>query len=156
MTRLLLSHGLLLLLASTDFTAVTALFGGGSLRWEYFQYRFASGFGQPYVSEYSLLVVLTYCVAFACGALAYKQSSSRRLGSAGLILSVLGVCSFVLEASHRIFAHHLSWLAFSPIINFVIAGVSLWQPRNVPEHSLKPVELLAAQVVLIGAEPTGR
>ena len=43
MRLLLLLHALLLLLASTDFTIVTAALGQDSWRWSYFKYSSQSG-----------------------------------------------------------------------------------------------------------------
>ncbi len=67
MRLLLLLHALLVLLASTNFTIVTAALGQDSWRWSYFKYASQSGWGYEYVSDYALPVVLTYIAAFAVG-----------------------------------------------------------------------------------------
>lgn len=138
MRPLLLLHALLLLLASTDFTVVTATFGQeDSWRWCYFKYDSESGWGYQYVSDYTLPVVLTYLAAFAVGTVGFAVVSLRGrwlIGVLGLVLSVLGLISFGIEGSHWVLEHHRSWLAFSPAIMFVLVVLAcLPQRTEAPE-----------------------
>lgn len=114
-------HAFLLLLASTEFTIVTAMFGGDALRWCYYRYASHSGFGHAFVSDYTFPVVLTYLAAFMVGVagfgLAWWQGR-HIVGLLGVILSVIGVFSFALEGSHWIVEHHQSWIAYSPVVMF--------------------------------------
>ena len=115
MRLLLLLHALLLLLASTDFTIVTAVLGQDSWRWSYFKYASQSGWGYEYVSDYTLLMVLTYIVAFAVGLVGFAVACLQGrwpIGMLGIVLSVLGLVSFGIEGSHWVWEHNRSWLAF--------------------------------------------
>ncbi len=69
-TLLLAAHVVLLVLASTSFTAVTAL-RDGHFQWEYFHYASQDGWGVPYQFPYSLPVVLTYLLAYGTGLATY-------------------------------------------------------------------------------------
>ena len=132
MRLLLLLHALLLLLASTDFTIVTAVLGQDSWRWSYFKYASQSGWGYEYVSDYTLLMVLTYIVAFAVGLVGFAVACLQGrwpIGMLGIVLSVLGLVSFGIEGSHWVWEHNRSWLAFSPAIMFVLV-VLAWLPRR--------------------------
>lgn len=140
MRLLLVLHALLLLLASTDFTIVTAPLGQDSWRWCYLKYSSQSGWGYQYVSDYTLPIVLTYIAAFAVGivgfALAWPQGRWL-IGLLGVVLSVLGLISFGIEGSHWVFEHNRSWLAFSPAIMFVLL-VLAWLPRRqgIPDQTV--------------------
>ena len=144
MRLLLIVHAILLLLASTAFTIVTAMFGGRSLQWCFYSYSFRSGFGTPYVSDYSLPVVVTYVLAFAVGiagfAVAYRDGKSVA-GFLGVILSVAGVISFAIEGSHWLFDHHRSWIAFSPLVMLALVVIAC-VPRSrvsMPESTPRSV-----------------
>ena len=132
MRILLLLHALLLLLASTDFTIVTAALGQDSWRWSYLRYSSQSGWGYEYVSDYSLPVVLTYIAAFAAGLAGFAVACRRGrwlIGMLGVVLSALGLVSFGIEGSHWFVDHNRSWLAFSPALMFVLV-VLAWLPRR--------------------------
>lgn len=125
MRLLLFVHLILLLLASTDFSIVTFV-AGEPLHWQYLDYRSSSGFGRPYVSDYSFAVVATYLASYLCGTFAYLAARARGLrvvGSVGLLLCLIGVASFILEISHWIVDHHRSWIAHSPAVMIVLAVV---------------------------------
>jgi len=135
MRVLLLLHALLLLLASTDFTIVTALTGHDSFRWCYFRYSSWSGFGVRYVSGFTLPVVLTYIACFALGVVAYSLAmAGGRMwtGAVGLVLCGLGLGSFLLEGSHWLVNHHRSWLAFSPLAMLIVCAIVLFSSRSRP------------------------
>lgn len=132
MRRLLLLHALLLLLASTDFTIVTAALGQDSWRWSYVKYASQSGWGYEYVSDYTLPVVLTYLAAFAAGLAGFAVACLQGrwlIGTLGVVLSALGLVSFGIEGSHWVIEHNRSWLAFSPALMFVLV-VLAWLPRR--------------------------
>ncbi len=127
MRRLLLLHAFVLLLASTDFTLVTSLFGGDSLRWCYYRYVSQSGWGYEYVSDDSLPVVATYITAFVLGIFGFCLAWSRGLrvvGVIGVVLSCIGIISFAIEGSHWLVAHNWSWLLFSPVAMFLLVGLA--------------------------------
>src|SRR5690242_11952952 len=124
MRRMLLLHALLLLLASTDFTLVTAAIGGKPLHWCYFKYASQNGFGYSYVSQFTLSVVLTYVAAFAAGLAGFALALHKGrpvVGTLGAVLSVLGLVSFLIEGSHWAVEHNRAFLAFSPAAMFVLA-----------------------------------
>ena len=129
----LLLHALMLLLASTDFTLVTAALGRDSLRWCYFKYASHSGFGYEFASQYTLPVVLTYLVAFALGLAGFSLALGRGravIGTLGVIFSALGLISFGIEGSHWVLSHHRSWLAFSPAVMFVLVALACLPRRS--------------------------
>jgi hypothetical protein len=89
MMRIVLTiHIALILLASTTFTVFTAPLGGNSLQWSFYSYSFRSGFGTPYVSDYSLAVVLAYLLAFAFGVNPEPQETATPVQSHRLRLRV--------------------------------------------------------------------
>jgi hypothetical protein len=137
----LLVHAVLLLLASTSFTIVTSVFGGAPFSWCYFQYSIRSGFGTPYVSDYSLATVIAYLLAFAAGlvgfSLAYYEGR-RIIGLLGVVLSVVGLISFSVEGSHWLFDHHRSWLLFSPALMLVLVLVTRLTRRDGSGQESKP------------------
>lgn len=105
MRMLLALHAILLLLASTGFTIVTALFGKTSLQWCYFRFVSKSGWGFRYVSDYSAAEIVIYLLAFAVGAAGFFVAlNSRRpvVGGLGVLLSLAGILSFGIEGSHWI------------------------------------------------------
>lgn len=124
---MLLQHALLILLASTEFSIVTSLWGGDRLHWRYYEYSSKSGFGYQYISEFALPVILTYTGAFAVGlfgfAMAIKKGASV-VGVLGAILCVIGLFSFALEGSHLVFEHNRSWLAYSPAAMLVLVLIA--------------------------------
>jgi hypothetical protein len=132
MRLLLLLHALLLLLASTDFTIVTAPLGRDAWRWSYFKYSSQAAWGYEYVSDYTLPMILTYIAAFAVGIVGFAVVCLQGrwlIGMLGVVLSVLGLVSFGIEGSHWVFEHNRSWLAFSPAIMFILV-VPAWLSRR--------------------------
>lgn len=132
MRPLLALHIFLLLLASTGYTVVTAVFGRVSLQWCYAHYSSHTGFGSKYVSGFSLPVICTYLAAFGVGVLAFAvvlRAGRSIVGILGLALSVIGLISFSIEGSHWVFDHHRSWLAFSPAMMMCLALLALL-PNN--------------------------
>ena len=124
MRLLLIAHCLLMLLVSTSFTIVTSIFGGSSLRWCYYHYSSNSGFGQKYVSHFSELEIYAYIATFAVGIIGYVfaiRSGRRAVGTIGIIVSTIGLASFVNEIFQLAELQYMSWIAFSPILMFVIA-----------------------------------
>jgi hypothetical protein len=124
MYYILVFHIVLLLLASTNFTIIMFLREGTSLSWNYYSCTRRSGFGFEYVSDYSLPQVLAYIAAYAAGLMVFLPLFLRGckwLGLPGLVLSILGLTSFVIEGSHWTIDHHRSW-----IVSFPIAFIVLW------------------------------
>jgi len=143
MRRLLVLHALLLLLASTGFTIVTCLFGGGSLHWCWLKYASQSGFGRAYHSEFSLPVVLTYIVAFSVGLVGFAlglKTGRKAICGLGAVLSAVGLVSFLIEGSHWVVEHHRSWLAFSPAVMFALVLIACWPRRTETPARLREAE----------------
>lgn len=131
MRILLALHAILLLLASTGFTIVTAFAGNSSFRWQYFRYHSSNGFGVKFVSDYSVFEIVTYLLAFGVGVFGFSLAVKSRplVGAAGVLLSLIGLLSFVIEGSHTLVDHHRSWLAFSPAIMFTLVLVACLPKR---------------------------
>ncbi len=141
MRILLIVHAVLLLLASTAFTIVTALFGARSILWCYYRYSFRSGFGTQYVSDYSLPVVATYLLAFAFGILGFAMAyrDGRRVtGCVGIILSAIGFISFAIESSHWLVDHHRSWVAIAPAAMLALVVIACVPRRRILTPELTP------------------
>jgi hypothetical protein len=128
MRLVIVAHLILLALASTNFTIVTRFLGGEHFEWLYYKYQFESGFGAVYQSPFSVAVIVTYLLAFAAGAVGFSMAIGRGrqfIGGWGLILSVLGLVSFGIEASHWFSDHQRSWLVFSPGLMLVLSILAL-------------------------------
>lgn len=126
---LLAVHVALLVLASTRFTVVTGLTGGG-FRWEYFQFTNQSGWGQAYQFPYSLPVVATFLAAYAAGMAAYflawRQGSSI-VGTLGLLLCGVGLASFAYELHHWFVDDYRSIIVSPVIVLLGLAAVAVAQ-----------------------------
>jgi hypothetical protein len=119
-------HSGLLVLASTRFSVLTWIWGNPAWRWDYFQYCYKNGWGYQYQSDYSAVVVLTYIAAYSAGVAGYGMAWKRvpsRLSGLAAILSALGLISFLIEGSHWLVSHHLSWIASCPAASLLLAGV---------------------------------
>jgi hypothetical protein len=132
---LLVLHVALLALASTGFTVVTG-WTTGSFGWNYLNYSYQDGWGDLYQSPYSLSVITAYLLAYLAGTLAYALAWSRGAhlcGFIGLALSIVGLVSFAIEASHWAFVHNLSWIASFPAVMFplaIVAMIRVWTIRR--------------------------
>jgi hypothetical protein len=123
MRILLVTHAILLLLASTGFTIITAWRGKSSLQWCYYKYALQSGWGTRYVSDYSALEIVTYLLAFSVGIAGFLYALKDNhvvVGSLGVVLSMIGSLSFAFEGSHFFIEHHRSCIAFSPAVMFLL------------------------------------
>ena len=119
-------HAGLLILASTKFTVLSWIWGDHNWTWNYYQYTHRNGWGYQYQSEYSPLVVLTYIAAYLAGVAGYALVWKRvHYGwtSPALVLSALGLISFLIEGSHWAWSHHLSWIVSCPAASLLLAGV---------------------------------
>jgi hypothetical protein len=126
---LLVAHLTLLVLASTNFTAITAL-RDGQFRWQYLQYTSQQGWGVPYQFPYSLPEVLCYVAAYGVGAAAYLliyRGGSPMVGLAGVLLCIPGFASFSFESTHWLVDHYRSWIASAPLALLVLAPVAAIQ-----------------------------
>ena len=136
LSTLLIAHVLCLVLAATDFSVVSWLWGDWSWTVNYFQYSYRHGWGYAYVSNYDLAQVLCYIVAYGLGVAAFGTEFRRhrlRLSAAGLILCALGVVSFCIEATHWLWRHHFSWIASFPVAMLVLwIVIGLQSPRRLP------------------------
>jgi hypothetical protein len=120
----------LLLLASTRFSIVSWIVGKWAWSWEYFHYSYRNGWGYQYHSDYSFVVVLTYLAAFLVGLIGYLMAGRRIAGARStlaIILCVLGLISFLVEGSHWLWDHHLSWIAICPAASLLLAGIAVVQ-----------------------------
>jgi hypothetical protein len=126
---LLLGHVILLTLASTSFTIITAL-QGGQFQWEYFRYASQSGWGTPYQFAYTLSVVLTYMAAYGTGLAAYLLAWRRGatiIAAIGVALCAIGFASFALELTHWFSEHNRSWIISMPAPLLLLAAAALIQ-----------------------------
>src|SRR3954451_11458545 len=113
---LLMTHVVLLVLASTSFTVVTGL-RDHHFQWQYLNYVSQSGWGVPYQVPYSLPVVLTYLAAYGTGLATYIvawQWGSRIISGAGVLLCAVGFTSFAYELRHWFSEHYGSWIVSLP------------------------------------------
>ena len=126
---LIILHVILLVLASTSFTVVTAL-GSDHFEWSYFQYTSQSGWGHPYQFPYPLAVVVTYLAAYSTGLIAYFlvwRNGSTIIGSAGIVLCVLGFASFAYELTHWFHEFYSNWIAHSSGLTLLLVILALFQ-----------------------------
>jgi hypothetical protein len=131
-------HAGLLLLASTRFSIVSWIVGKWAWSCDYIQYSYQNGWGYPYHSDYSSVVVLTYLAAFLVGVIGYLMAGRRIVGAGGtlaIILCVLGLISFLVEGSHWLWDHHLSLIAICPAASLLLAGVAVVQLGRNAEHA---------------------
>jgi hypothetical protein len=132
---LLVAHVALLVLASTDFTALSGM-SDGQFHWQYFRYARQTGWGKAYEFPYSLPVVLTYLTAYATGLAAYLiawQRGSRIISAAGAVLCTLGFVSFLYELTHWLSDHYDSWILSTPAPLFLLAvaaAVQQWRGKT--------------------------
>jgi|GEM_PF-5442986 len=129
----LIIHSILLLLASTSFTVVMALFGRGSFTYRFFYCAYRSGFGTKYYSEFTLPEIMTYILAFTFGAVGFAAASRRGkriVGKVGFAVALIGLFSFVFEASHWFMEHHTSMIAFSPLLMLALVIGALLPNRE--------------------------
>ena len=152
MRILLALHAILLLLASTGFTIVTAFLGKASIQWCYFKYASRNGWGVPYVSDYSAPEIVTYLLAFTVGVAGFFMAFKSRhpvVGVLGILLSLIGILSFALEGSHWILAHNRSWVGFSPAVMFTLVLLACLPQRFARDEDTKPTTVFG-----VGTEPT--
>ena len=120
---LFVGHVVLLVLASTNFSVVSWLWGDLSWTWSYYHYSYRNGWGHTYVSEYALGQVLCYAAAYGLGVAAFAIVWIRhRLLSSGLatVVCLVGAASFCIEATHWLWPHHLSLIASFPVVMVVL------------------------------------
>jgi hypothetical protein len=125
----LLGHIILLGLASTSFTIVSA-WRGDHVQWEYFRYASQSGWGTPYQFPYTLPVVLTYVAAYAVGVAGYLlawRHGSQVPAMAGVVLCGLGCASFAFELTHWVTEHYRSWIVSQPAAAMLLAAATMIQ-----------------------------
>jgi len=118
-------HLLLILLASTDLSLLSWIWGDSNWTWNYFQFSTKSGWGFEYVSDYSVLVMVFYIAGYAIGIFAYLKSTrpnDKYLVHIPLVLCIIGLLSFTIEFSHLIWEHHNS-LIFSVPVAILAFGI---------------------------------
>jgi hypothetical protein len=138
-------HAGLLILASTRFTVLSWIWNNGVWTWDYFQYNFQNGWGYKYQSSYSLAVVLTYIVAYLVGIIGF--CISRKYIANGwkvlaIILNGLGLISFLIEGSHWLWTHHLSWIISCPVACLLLVIVGIFQLRRAGIRTAEPIVAL--------------
>lgn len=120
---LFISHVVLLVLASTDFSIISWLWGDRSWSWDYWQYRYRNGWGYTYVSEYAVGQVLCYIATYGLGLAAFTMAWIHHrvaVSTVAMILCLLGALSFSIEATHWLWDHHFSWIASFPAVMMVL------------------------------------
>ena len=99
-------------------------------RREHFTYSHVNGFGHVYQSDYSFSVIVAYIFAYLAGVVAYivaAKNVSLSVRTAGIVICLLGVASFLVEASHWVLDHNFSWIASFPVVLIVLAAVAVIQ-----------------------------
>lgn len=123
-------HAGLLVAASTRFSVLSWIWGDYAWKWDYFQYSYKNGWGYHYESDYSLVIVAMYIAAYLAGVAGHSLACKHLLNGwniTGIILSLLGLASFLIEGSHWVFPHHLSWIVSCPAASLFLAGVVMFQ-----------------------------
>jgi hypothetical protein len=126
---LLVAHVILLILASTSFTAITAL-RDGHFQWDYFRFASQSGWGTPYQFVYTLPTVLTYLAAYGTGLAAYVVAWRRGapiIGATGAVLCAIGLASFAFELTHWFTDHNRSLIISTPALLLALAVAAMVQ-----------------------------
>ncbi|MCA9095464.1 MAG: hypothetical protein KDA68_18420 [Planctomycetaceae bacterium] len=142
MRTLLIMHLVAVILASTDYSILTAPFNGG-LHWEYFRYKSFSGWGPngKYTPDNSLLVVVTYLIGYVLGAVSFPlavRKGNPWAGILGTVLSLVGIVSFGIEVSHWVWMHNSTWMAYAPSLMVLLALRILWTQRSHRHHIPEP------------------
>lgn len=120
---LLVVHVVLLVLASTSFTAITGL-KDSHYEWEYFKYVSQTGWGMVYQFPYSLPAVLAYLGAYGAGIAAYViawKNGSRIIAASGVFLCTIGLSSSLYELTHWVNDHYRSWIVSAPAAVLLLA-----------------------------------
>ena len=113
-----------MLIAGTQYSLLTHWYNGDELKWNFYQYRSVSGFGNVVEPTHSLAVVLAYLAAYLVGVIGFWlaiKAGSQILGSLGLLLSLVGLGSFLIEGSHWVLTHERIWLLHSPTLMILLA-----------------------------------
>ncbi|MFB3896163.1 MAG: hypothetical protein ACE14V_07670 [bacterium] len=127
---LLYSYVVLMVLASTKFTAISWLWSDHSWTWNYAQYALGNGWGYQYQSNYTLSVVLVYIIAYIIGIIAFsiaKKHTAKLWNIMAIILNSIGLVSFLIEGSHWLWEHHLTLILSIPTINLILAAIIIIQ-----------------------------
>ncbi len=144
---LLVGHAVLLVLASTNFSVVSWLWGDLSWNCTFIRYAYRNGWGHAYVSDYSIGQVLCYVAAYGLGVAAFGIAWLRLqlpLSAVATVVCLLGAVSFGIELTHWLWAHHLSVIASFPaamIVLWVCIAAQLGNIRHRDSLSLHPVEV---------------
>ena len=136
MRLLLLLHAWLMLIAGTQYSLLTHWYRGDELSWNFFEYHSASGFGGGTEPSHSLAVVLAYLAAYAVGIVGFGlaiRAGSPILGSIGVILSLIGLFSFLVEGSHWVLSHERFWLLHSPTLMILLAFLVIALTRSLTD-----------------------
>lgn len=147
-------HAGLLVLASTKFRVVSWIWGTWSWAWNFFEYSYQSGWGYTYESNYSLPVVSAYVAAYLVGMAGYFLAWNHVRGGwrvLGVILSGLGLVSFLIEGSHWLWSHHLCWIFICPTASLLLSVVVILQLGRVQgEEADKNASLIRDRATPLG------
>ncbi|MEI7912328.1 MAG: hypothetical protein WCK77_22065 [Verrucomicrobiota bacterium] len=72
--------------------------------------------------------MLAYIEAFAAGIIGYRMAGNRiakALTVPAVALCVLGLISFLVEASHWLWDHHRTWIVVCPAASLLLAGFAI-------------------------------
>ena len=133
-------HAGLLLLAATRLSTVSWFWRDWSWSFDYFHYSYENGWGYVYQSDFSLTVMGLYIAAYLAGvigfALAWKRVT-KVLKLPGIVLAALGLLSFLIEGSHWLLNHNLSWICIFPLMSMFLSVIAMIQPAaQEPERAL--------------------
>ncbi len=126
LTLLLIIHAVLLVLACTNFSVVSWLWGDFSWNFRYFEYGCKNGWGYTYVSDYSLGQVFCYIAAYGLGVAVFAIGWLRhglRLSVPAMVVCLAGAASFCIELTHWLWPHDLSLIASFPLVMVVLWAV---------------------------------
>lgn len=144
---LFVSHAVLLVLASTNFSVLSWLWGDFSWSFSYFEYGYRNGWGYTYMSDYALKQVLCYVGAYSLGVAVFAIAWLRYglwLSVLAMIACLIGVASFCIELTHWLWSHHLSLIASFPavmVVLWIVIGAQLGKISRRNSILMRPVEV---------------
>lgn len=143
MLYVFIGHVVLLVLAATNFTVLNVVLPSKHFTCNYYAFAWKTGFGFEYVSDYSLPQILAYLGAYGLGLIVYGFAVTRRwfyLGGLGLTLCALGMVSFLIELSHWVISHHVSFIVSFPVLMLVLWVIWLSMFYRLKKEEALPIQ----------------
>lgn len=120
---LCVAHVALLALASTNFSIVSWLWQDWSFQFNAYDIAYRNGWGFKYESPFPLAQIACYIAAYMFGYAFFFlvwRAYRIQMSVIAAVLCALGALTFVLESTHWILSHNLSFIASIPGLLFVI------------------------------------